>query len=162
TDQSGVWTRVDDSARLTAQDLGLATDPQTLADEGVRRAIARRLATVAADYILDAPRDALGAALALTEPFARTQVPAMLTVSVGPEHPDSGDIARLFPHPPGHGPGRRPRLPLTDPGGRIRATVIGASQFTVQVSGKTIHLPDPDILPVHNVPVVHLTLDLAG
>jgi len=169
TDQSGVWTRVDDSARLTAQDLGLATDPQTLADEGVRRAIARRLATVAADYILDAPRDALGAALALTEPLARTHVPAMLTVSggvseyiFGLEHRDYGDIARLFADALGHELGRRTRLPLTDPGGRIRATVIGASQFTVQVSGKTIHLPDPDILPVHNVPVVHLTLDLAG
>ena len=49
-----------------------------------------------------------------------------------------------------------------DPGQRIRATVIGASQFTVQVSGKTIYLPDPGVLPVHNVPVVHVGLDLAG
>jgi ethanolamine utilization protein EutA len=32
----------------------------------------------------------------------------------------------------------------------------------VQVSGKTIHLPDADVLPVHNVPVVHLAIDLAG
>ena len=40
--------------------------------------------------------------------------------------------------------------------------MIGASQFTVQVSGKTIYLPDASVLPVHNVPVVHLGLDLSG
>ena len=51
TDADGRWTRVDDSARLAAQELGLATDPQTLADPAVRQAIARRLAQVAADYI---------------------------------------------------------------------------------------------------------------
>jgi ethanolamine utilization protein EutA len=28
------------------------------------------------------------------------------------------------------------------------------------VSGKTIYLPDPDVLPVHNVPVVHIGIDL--
>jgi len=50
-------------------------------------------------------------------------------------------------------------LPLIDPGQRIRATAIGASQFSVQVSGKTIYLPDPYVLPVRNVPVVHIALD---
>jgi ethanolamine utilization protein EutA len=39
--------------------------------------------------------------------------------------------------------------------------VIGASQFTVQVSGKTIYLPDLSVLPVRNVPVVQIGLDLA-
>jgi ethanolamine utilization protein EutA len=37
---------------------------------------------------------------------------------------------------------------------RIRATVIGASQFTLQLSGNTIHLSGPIELPMHNVPVV--------
>jgi ethanolamine utilization protein EutA len=34
--------------------------------------------------------------------------------------------------------------------------VIGASQFTIQVSGKTIYLSDPSILPFHGVPVMHV------
>ena len=37
---------------------------------------------------------------------------------------------------------------------RIRATVIGASQFTVQLSGNTVHVSDAAMLPLHNVPVV--------
>jgi ethanolamine utilization protein EutA len=36
----------------------------------------------------------------------------------------------------------------------IRATVVGASQFTVQLSGSTIFVSAPDALPVRNVPVV--------
>ena len=36
----------------------------------------------------------------------------------------------------------------------IRATVIGASQFTIQVSGSTVHVSQPCVLPLHNLPVV--------
>src|SRR5207245_1523111 len=42
---------------------------------------------------------------------------------------------------------------ILNPRERIRATCIGASQYTVQVSGNTIFLPDAGILPVRNVPV---------
>lgn len=40
----------------------------------------------------------------------------------------------------------------------IRATVIGASQFTVEVSGNTIHLGGQRMLPIHGVPVVRPSL----
>lgn len=36
----------------------------------------------------------------------------------------------------------------------IRATVVGASQYTAQVSGSTIYLSSPDLVPVRNIPVV--------
>ena len=42
---------------------------------------------------------------------------------------------------------------------RIRATVIGASQFSTQVSGSTIAV-DAAALPLHHVPVVRPPLDL--
>jgi ethanolamine utilization protein EutA len=38
---------------------------------------------------------------------------------------------------------------------RIRATVIGASQFTVQVSGNTISISDESVLPFHNLQVIY-------
>jgi len=41
----------------------------------------------------------------------------------------------------------------------IRATVIGASQFTVQLSGSTIFLSDERALPLRNVPVVRAPSD---
>ena len=45
--------------------------------------------------------------------------------------------------------------PLREPAEHIRATVIGASQFTVQVSGNTIQISRPDLLPLHNLQVVY-------
>jgi ethanolamine utilization protein EutA len=80
----------------------------------------------------------------------------------GHEGGEYGDIARLLANELTSELSGRTALPLIDPGQRIRATVIGASQFTVQVSGKTIYLPKPDVLPVHNVPVVHVDMDLSG
>jgi len=45
-------------------------------------------------------------------------------------------------------------VPLRPAEVRIRATVIGASQYTVQVSGNTIYLSHPDLLPLRNLQVV--------
>ena len=41
-----------------------------------------------------------------------------------------------------------------EPDVRIRATVIGASQYTVQVSGNTIFLSDDSVLPLRNLQVI--------
>jgi ethanolamine utilization protein EutA len=46
------------------------------------------------------------------------------------------------------------KIPLRAAEVRIRATVIGASQYTVQVSGNTIYLSHPDLLPLRNLQVV--------
>jgi ethanolamine utilization protein EutA len=43
---------------------------------------------------------------------------------------------------------------VMEPTARIRATVIGASQYTIQVSGNTIFITPQDVVPVRNVPVV--------
>jgi ethanolamine utilization protein EutA len=45
-------------------------------------------------------------------------------------------------------------VPLRPAEVRIRATVIGASQYTVQVSGNTIYLSHPEMLPLRNLQVV--------
>jgi ethanolamine utilization protein EutA len=51
---------------------------------------------------------------------------------------------------------------LLEPAAGIRATVIGASQYTVQVSGNTIFVSPQDTVPVRNVPVVRPRLPLNG
>jgi ethanolamine utilization protein EutA len=166
TDARGDWTRIDQGARLVADDLSLPVSPAALADETVRRRIVQRLAAAAADIICAAPLDSLARSLLLTEPLPRQAAPAALTLSggvaeyiFGHEDCEFGDIAKPLAQALAHELGARSGLPLIDPGQRIRATVIGASQFTVQVSGKTIYLPDPYVLPVRNVPVVHVTMD---
>ena len=45
-------------------------------------------------------------------------------------------------------------LLVMEPAARIRATVIGASQYTVQVSGNTVFISPEDAVPVRNIAVV--------
>jgi len=57
------------------------------------------------------------------------------------------------------------RLPLSGteilkPLAGIRATVIGASQYTVQVSGSTIYISTIEAVPVRNMPVIRPDLPL--
>ena len=47
---------------------------------------------------------------------------------------------------------------LVQPVAGIRATVIGAAQYTVQVSGSTIFYSRPDLLPLRNLPVFSVSL----
>src|SRR5215208_6864520 len=56
---------------------------------------------------------------------------------------------------------RRDLPPVWDPGQGIRATVIGAAQFSVQISGNTITISNPDQLPLQNLPVIACHLGLA-
>ncbi len=48
-------------------------------------------------------------------------------------------------------------IQLLEPVEAIRATCIGASQYTVQLSGDTIFLSHPDHLPLRSIPVVAVT-----
>lgn len=75
----------------------------------------------------------------------------------GYENEDKGDL--------GNHVGRKIRAGAVDlstreswrfkePDVRIRATVIGASQYTVQVSGNTIFLSDDSVLPLRNLQVI--------
>ena len=43
--------------------------------------------------------------------------------------------------------------PVVAPDEAIRATVMGASQFSVELSGSTVSIPDPALLPLRDVPV---------
>ncbi|ODT23255.1 MAG: reactivating factor for ethanolamine ammonia lyase [Kaistia sp. SCN 65-12] len=168
-DKQGVWSRLDDSARIVAEELGISTGPAAMADPANRAAIAKRLAGLAVDEILGGPLDDLGRSFLLTEPLERPVEPSYLTFSggvseyiFGYEDKDHGDIARLLADEIVAQLTPRITIPIVDAGQRIRATVIGASQFTVQVSGKTLYMNGADVLPRHNIPVVHLGRELPG
>jgi ethanolamine utilization protein EutA len=61
------------------------------------------------------------------------------------------DLAEELRHALAH---RRDLPPVWDPCQGIRATVIGAAQFSVQISGSTILIADPGKLPLQNLPVL--------
>ena len=51
---------------------------------------------------------------------------------------------------------------LMVPEAGIRATVIGASQYTIQVSGSTIFIAPDETVPIRNIPVITPDFDLEG
>ena len=121
----------------------------------------RRIAGELADAIVAATRGApVAPALQLLPPFPRSSAPKRVTLSggvseylSGRERADHDDLGRELADAIA---ARRDKLPapLEAVAEGIRATVIGASQFTVQVSGSTIGVGAT--LPLRNVPVVPL------
>ena len=127
----------------------------------------RRIAGELAGAIVAATRGtAVAPALQLLPPLPRAPAPARITLSGGVseyasgrerrEHDDLGrELASALLARRGELP-----APLEIASEGIRATVIGASQFTVQVSGSTIGVGAA--LPLRNVPVVPLGGEMRG
>jgi ethanolamine utilization protein EutA len=171
--QDGVrgLTRIEPPAVEIARALGIGLAPgKPLPGEDQIR-IAERMARLLMGLIdLRAPGE-LARRLLVTEPWpsalANKRIDA-LTFSGGVaeylykrETQTFGDLglelAEALRHALAH---RRDLPPVWDPGHGIRATVIGAAQFSVQVSGNTILIADPEKLPLQNLPVV--ACDLAA
>jgi ethanolamine utilization protein EutA len=164
-DEAGRLTRVEEPARQAARRLGLDLTLGSVLSRTDRERLVDSLANAVLDLISGKTPEGLAKELLLTEPLERPVEPHAITFTggvseyiFGREARTFGDIAqplaaRMSAALSGTGK-------LLDPGQGIRATVIGASQFTVQLSGKTIHLSRAARLPVRNVPVVFPALDL--
>jgi ethanolamine utilization protein EutA len=152
---------VEDIARTLGIELALGK-PVAAAD---RKRIATRMARLVTSMIdLRTPGE-LAQRLMVTEPWsadlANRAIDAMTFSGGVAEYlykresrrfGDLGsDLAEELRHALAH---RRDLPPAWDPGQGIRATVIGAAQFSVQISGNTILIADPDKLPLQNLPVL--------
>jgi ethanolamine utilization protein EutA len=151
-DHSGKVTRIEPAGALALQALGL---PQDALSEPQQRQVAAYMV----DQLLAALRGETVDGLR-TPPLHDVKGIHAVTFSGGVSEfvygraKDSfGDLGALI----GEEIQRRARelpAPIVDAPGGIRATVIGASQYTIQVSGSTIYLSPLDVVPVRNVPVV--------
>ncbi len=167
-DGDGAVARVDESASIAAAMVGATLAPGKRADPGQVAEVVDALAGAAIAFIGGHEATALGERLALTEAFVSRGTIDAITFSggvseyiYGREARDFGDIAKpLAERVVAACRDGRIATPLATPHEGIRATVIGASQFTVQVSGKTIHVGSGASLPLRNVPVVAPRLEL--
>lgn len=169
-DAAGRMTRIEEPARTIAQDIGLTlTLGDTLAPEARNRLVARMI-EILVKAIRRERADALTKALLVTDPLPASARVDAVTFSggvseyvYGRETTDHGDLGRELAIGITKAlADKRIPYPVSDPGQGIRATVVGASQFTVQVSGNTVHVSNPAALPIRNVPVVRLSARLDG
>ena len=138
-----------------------------------RHRLADRMADLIVAMIARRPPDALTASLLVTEPWPKhvRDIPVDgITFSggvseylYGREKQPHGDLGGDLAHSLEHAiADKRVAPPVWDAGQGIRATVIGAAQFSVQVSGNTITIADPARLPLQNLPVIACAFDLSG
>ena len=166
-DRAGHLVRIEPPAELVAATIGqsLALGEPLTAE--LKRALAEALAEVLVRFIRgDAPTP-LTRDLLLTEPLrSGLPCPDAIVFSGGVaeylfrrEGGDYGDIGRELAEAlrAALDAGRLP-APALEPSERIRATAVGASQFSVQLSGNTITISHTELLPIHNLVVVRPTL----
>jgi ethanolamine utilization protein EutA len=162
--------RVEEPARALAESLGIELALGQALAPADRERIVARMVRLLMRMIDRRPPDELMRRLLVTDPWpdnlANKGIDA-LTFSGGVaeylykrETRRFGDLGSDLAHDLGHALAHRRDLPpVWDPGAGIRATVIGAAQFSVQISGNTIAIGDPDQLPLQNLPV--MAFDLA-
>ena len=164
-------TRLEGPAEEVAAALGTSVVlGQELAPE-VEQQLVARMTEVLLDLTAGGDGGELGRRLLVTEPLTAlaTVRPDVVTFSGGVaeyvyerERTDYGDLALALAGTvrAAVGAGRLGAEVVAPPEG-IRATVIGASQFSVQVSGNTVSLSDESVLPMQNLPVLHPRVELA-
>jgi ethanolamine utilization protein EutA len=156
-DESGALRRIEERGRAFAREAGVEVTIGDVVPGPVADAVADRMADLITRVIDGRPLPGDGDGLWITE---RLQSPGPFSHVVF-----SGGVAEyIYGCETGEFGDLGPRLAravlarcrdrvILQPRERIRATCIGASQYTVQVSGNTIFLSDADVLPVRNVPV---------
>ncbi|MET8805869.1 ethanolamine ammonia-lyase reactivating factor EutA [Streptomyces sp. NPDC004546] len=163
-DAEGRIVRLDPAGRLHAERAGF---PRWKPGDTVRGEDLDRVAEAMADALVQAVTDGAPAehvrALFLTEPLPELAPVDGVMFSggvaeyvYGREHTDFGDLGRRL------GRALRRRVddgalpyPLLPPGECIRATALGASEYSVQLSGNTGFISDPDaLLPRRNLQVL--------
>jgi ethanolamine utilization protein EutA len=166
-DETRRIVRVEEAVRRFGAALGLKLEPGVvLADED-----ARALAASMADRLFEAMRGGSpclgGANLLRLEPLHWRGKISDVSFSGGVSEYIYGGEAKSYGDLGLHLAAEiRARLnndlPLARPEARIRATVIGAAQYTLQVSGSTIFVSPMETLPLRNVPVIAPALPLDG
>ncbi|HEY7066390.1 MAG TPA: ethanolamine ammonia-lyase reactivating factor EutA [Chloroflexota bacterium] len=161
-DAAGRVTRLEPAGARAAEALGRPLALGDALDAAGRAALAERLADALFQALERRPLDAFAQSLLVTDPLRYDGPIDAITCSGGvaeyvyeQETRDFGDLGPYL------GAAIRRRLaapgfplPLAPVDERIRATVIGAAQYTLQVSGKSIHVSRPGLLPLRSLPVI--------
>ena len=165
-DAEGRVARIEEAGRRLAAEVGLLLEIGGKPDASRLNAMVERMADRLFEAVSQHALDAGTAAMLRLEPLRSGPRPDVVSFSggiseyiYGREDRDFGDL----------GPALArailarfktwgPRIEPSDEG--IRATVIGASQYTIQVSGSTIFVAPQTVLPLRNVPVVTPSLPL--
>ncbi|MDB5729156.1 MAG: reactivating factor for ethanolamine ammonia lyase [Noviherbaspirillum sp.] len=159
-DGEGRVTRIEEAGRRFAAMAGLTLDLGAKPDSGGLQAMVELMADALFEVIGKRSLSPECASLLRLDPLRNEVKPAVVTFSGGvseyiyDREPKSfGDLGPML----AQAVVRRVRdwgVRIERPDQGIRATVVGASQYTIQVSGATIYVAPHDTLPLRNIPVI--------
>jgi ethanolamine utilization protein EutA len=167
-DKDGTVTRQEPTGKAHADDVGVTADVGTTPDAEALEKIADRMATRIVEAAGLAPLSDKTKSMLLLPPLPDAGEVDALTFSGGVSEFVYGNVTAGFgdlgPQLAKH---IREKIKATGvtierPIATIRATVVGASQYTVQLSGTTIYIEPADVVPLRNVPVIVPEFDFSG
>jgi ethanolamine utilization protein EutA len=167
-DDANRIVRLEEAGRRFGAELNLKLDIGYVLDDREARAFAARMADSLFEAMKGGSPRADGAELLRLDPLSWRGKLSDVSFSGGVSEYIYGGEAKAFGDlGPQLAAEVRARLgnwgpELARPEARIRATVIGASQYTMQVSGSTIFVWPLQTLPLRNVPVIAPPLPLNG
>lgn len=152
--------RLEETGKRLAEHLGIDLKIGSIIVPDVRRRLADALAGALIDAISGAKPSEITSMLMMAKPLENVEPVDVITFSGGVAEYFYGVEARAF-NDMGADLARALRdksddlkIPLGTPEHRIRATVIGAGHFSLQVSGSTTFLSSGLSYPIRNLPVV--------
>ena len=168
-DEGGRVRRIEAAGQRLADEVGLALTLGAVPDAAGLTRLVERMAECLFEALQGQAPSAQAAGLLRLAPLSGTRAPDAVCFSggvseyiYGREAQSYGDLGpalarAILQRVQAWGP----RIACPDPGDQgIRATVIGASQYTVQVSGSTIFVEPHTTLPLRNLAVITPQLPL--
>lgn len=161
-DDGGILTKAERAAWIAAEAAGLRLEVGEPVSAETRDRLAATLAGALLEVASCGPLSRLARDLLITEPLHSHDEIGTVIFSGGVSEyiynddvPSFGDLGPILAEKLRSGVSAAlPDANLEKPVEGIRATVIGASQYTAQVSGNTLFVGDPAALPLRNLQVV--------
>jgi len=158
---NGSISRLESSGKLAAEAVDLDVELGGDISEDQKKMIARKLAEVLIEVVERKTLSPLATDLMMTNALTFNGIIDEITISGGvgeflynkAKSTHFNDIGHLLANSIKEVMGEK-SLPLAEPEQLIRATVIGAGQYTLEVSGSTTFLSETHQLPIVNLPVL--------
>ena len=167
-DESDKITRIEDAGRAMMKELGYEVELEQTISEKMKEDFGAYMAGILFETIEKGPHSAMARSLMVTPPFVHyrgfDQVQHIVFSGGVSEHVYDRDSTAYGDIGPVLGRNMREylkKLPvgvLREPIEGIRATVIGAGEYTIQASGNTSYVSNEKALPVHGLKVIQAAI----
>ena len=167
-DENEIMTRIEDAGRVMMKELGYEVEIGQKITEPMQENFGAYMAKILYEVIEQGPTSAMARRLMVTAPFVNykgfKQIQCMVFSGGVSEHVYDhdrtayGDIGPVLGKHMRNYLEKLPKDMLREPIEGIRATVIGAGEYTIQASGNTSYVSNEKALPVHGLKVIQASI----